>query len=101
MKRDLKDRAYSLFKYQIGQGFRNKTLPDAYRYCKAMDAALGELVAAVPNHLVVAFDDLVNLRGIEAISRFVGKELDTSLIDASRVSAYPADVAHDRCRERA
>lgn len=88
IKRGLRDRACSLLKYQTIQGYRNRSMDKCYEYCRAMDFATHALISHTPNYLVVEFDDFVNLRGIGAISRFVGRDLDTSLIDASRVSVY-------------
>jgi hypothetical protein len=88
MQRGLRDRAHSLLKYQTIQGYKNRSLDNCFKYLKAMDAAIGELITQTPNHLVVPFDDFVNSRKTEAISRFVERELDTSLIDTAQVSSY-------------
>lgn len=88
MQRDTRDRAHSLLKYQTIQGYRDRSMDNCYKYCKAMDSAIRELICRTPNHLVVEFDDFVNLRKTGAISRFTGRELDTSLIDAAQVSFY-------------
>jgi hypothetical protein len=53
-----------------------------------MDAAVRELISRTPNHLVVDFDDFVHLRKTAEISRFIERDLDTSLIDAAQVSFY-------------
>ncbi len=88
MKRGLRDRAYSLLKYQTIQGHKDRSIDNCYQYCKTMDSAMCQLISCAPNHLVVEFDDFVNLREVEPISQFIERELDTSLIDASQVSAY-------------
>jgi hypothetical protein len=53
-----------------------------------MDSAIRELISRTPNHLVIDFDDFVNLRQVDAISQFIERELDTSLVDAAQVSVY-------------
>jgi hypothetical protein len=88
MQRNIRDRAHSLLKYQTIQGYKDRSLENCFNYLKAMDAAIRELISHMPNHLVVQFDDLVNSRKSGAISSFVGRELDTSLIDAAQVSSY-------------
>jgi LPS sulfotransferase NodH len=88
MRRGLRDRAYSLLKYQTIQGYEDRSMDKCYKYCRAMDSAIYALISRTPNCLVIEFDDFVNLRGIGAISRFIGRDLDTSLIDAARVSVY-------------
>jgi hypothetical protein len=88
MKRGIRDRAYSLLKYQTIQGYKDRSMDNCYKYCKAMDAATGELISRTPNHLVVDFDDFVHLRKTAEISRFIERDLDTSLIDAAQVSLY-------------
>lgn len=88
MQRDIRDRAHSLLKYQTIQGYKERSMDNCYKYCKAMDSAIRELISCTPNHLVVQFDDLVNSRKTGAISRFVDRELDTALIDAAQVSSY-------------
>jgi hypothetical protein len=88
MKRGLRDRAYSLFKYQTIQSYKDRSIDKCYKYCKAMDSAMCQLISHAPNHLVVEFHDFVNFRKIEPISRFIERELDTSLIDAAQVSEY-------------
>lgn len=90
MRRGIRDRAYSLLKYQTLQGYKARSLDNCYKYCKAMDSAIGQLIARTPNHLVIDFNDFVHLRGTEAIDRFIGRHLDTSLVDITRVSVYPA-----------
>jgi hypothetical protein len=88
MRRDLRERAYSLLKYQTFEDFPNRSLDKCHEYCKAMDSAIGGLVSRIPNLLILEFHDFVNLRGIDAISEFTGRELDTSLIDVTKVDAY-------------
>jgi LPS sulfotransferase NodH len=88
MKRRLRDRAYSLLKYQTIQSYKDRSIDNCYKYCKAMDSAMCQLISRAPNHLVVEFDDFVNLRKIEPISKYIGRELDTSLIDATQVNEY-------------
>jgi hypothetical protein len=88
MKRGLRDRAYSLLKYQTIQGYKDRSIDNCYQYCKTADSAMYQLISCAPNHLVVEFDDFVNFREIELISRFIDRELDTSLIDPSQVSEY-------------
>lgn len=63
-------------------------MDNCYKYCKAMDAAIRELISRTPSHLVVDFDDFVHLRKTAEISRFIERDLDTSLIDAAQVSLY-------------
>jgi hypothetical protein len=88
MQRDIRNRAHSLLKYQTIQGYKDRSLENCFNYLKAMDAAIRELISHTPNHLVVQFDDFVNSRKTGAISSFVERELDTSLIDAAQVSSY-------------
>jgi hypothetical protein len=94
MRRSLEDRAYSLYKYQTIRGYKDRSMDKCYEYCKAMDSAIFGLVSRTPNYLPVAFDEFVNLKGIGAISKFVGRELDISLIDATKVSAYSGERKH-------
>lgn len=88
MQRDIRDRAHSLLKYQTIQRYKNRSLDHCLKYLEAMDTAIRELISHTPNHLIVQFDDFVNLRETGAISSFVERELDTSLIDAAQVSSY-------------
>jgi hypothetical protein len=88
MKRRLRDRAYSLLKYQTIQGYKARSIDNCYRYCKAMDSATCQLISCAPNHVVIEFDDFVGLRETEPINQFIERELDTSLIDAVQVSEY-------------
>jgi hypothetical protein len=88
MQRDLRNRAHSLLKYQTIQGYKNRSLDNCFKYLRAMDAAIRDFIPHTPHHLVVQFDDFVHLRKTEEISRFVERDLDTSLIDAAQVSAY-------------
>jgi hypothetical protein len=88
MKRGNRDRAYSLLKYQTIEGKKDRSIDNCHKYCKAMDFAVGALLSRTLNHLVVEFDDFVNFRMNEAISNFIGRELDTSLIDTAKVSTY-------------
>jgi hypothetical protein len=89
MNRDIGDQAHSLLKYQIRRGYEDRSLDSCYRYCEAMDNSIHALLSCVPNHLVVDFDDFVNLRKIEEINAFIGRDLDTSLVDTKQVSLYP------------
>jgi hypothetical protein len=88
MQRGIQDRAHSLLKYQTIQRYNGRSLDNCFKYLKAMDAAIGDLISHTPNHLIVQFDDFVNLRKTDAISGFVERELDTSLIDSAQVSSY-------------
>jgi hypothetical protein len=88
MRRSNRDRAYSLLKYQTIEGKKDRSIDNCHKYCKAMDSAINVLCSRAPNRLVVEFDDFVNLRMTEAINHFIGRELDTSLIDATKVSLY-------------
>ena len=88
LRRDMRDRAYSLLKYQTIQGYRDRSLDKCYKYCQAMDSSIRHLVSHTPNYLVVEFDDLVNLRHVDAISEFIERDLDTSLIDKAKVSVH-------------
>lgn len=88
MQRSIRDRVHSLLKYQTVQGYKDRSLDNCFKYLKEMDAAIRDLISRTPNHLVVQFDDFVNSRKTGAISRFVKRELDTSLIDAAQVSSY-------------
>ena len=88
MQRNMRDRAHSLLKYQTIQGYKDRSLDKCFDYLRAMDAATRELISCTPNHLIVQFDDFVNLRKTTTISRFVERELDTSLVDNTQVSSY-------------
>jgi hypothetical protein len=93
MQRDIRDRAYSLFKYQTIQGYENRSMENCYKYCEAMDSSIRELISRTPNHLIVDFDDFVNVRQVGAISQFIERDLNTSLIDAAQVSVYESGQA--------
>ena len=95
IRRGIEDRACSLLRYQTIQGFKDRSLAKCHKYCEAMDSSIGHLISRTPNHLVLAFDDFVNLRDVDAISSFIERDLDTSLIDKAKVSVHRQNDSHN------